>query len=435
MRDSEVQAPAVAATPRHMGAADVGARDHVGVSDVVRILRRRWWIVLTLTALVTTAAVLYIRVLQEPLYRATATLRMVDMRRPITTGITDAELPQDQRLISPQLSQAQLLTSRSLIGKTVDSLGLRLRPVFIGFAARLLSGVHVDLNAAPDTLFLAFSDSTYQLRGRSSTSRAHYGQPVETGGVRFTVLGRPRQSRASWPLVSREEAIDIVLQNLQVTPRPMTDVVDVAYTGYRPWLAQQFVNLLIDAHHDLDVSLARDQAHLRRVFVEARLAEAESLLVQHQLALAMFRRRAHVYSSRDKLAAEQNDLLTMETQRSVLVANRAMFDSLVRDLRTARSGPGGGAEVSGDLGALISSQEIAADPAVSQFYRRLVEYRAQRDSLTIGPLRAAASDPAVRRLDELIMSTRANIEAAVRGHVAALDARIAALSAVRDQIA
>src|SRR5437588_12875653 len=125
MHDTESQAPTLAAMPRRMGvAADAGASDHVGVSDLVRILRRRWWIVLTLTALVTTAAVLYIRVLQEPLYRATATLRMVDMRRPITTGITDAELPQDQRLISPQLSQAQLLTSRSLIGKTVDSLGL-----------------------------------------------------------------------------------------------------------------------------------------------------------------------------------------------------------------------------------------------------------------------------------------------------------------------
>jgi Uncharacterized protein involved in exopolysaccharide biosynthesis len=61
-------------------------------------------------------------------YSARAVIRMASERRTLTSGVEDAPRELD-RPVDPTLSAVQVLTSRTLVGSVVDSLGLRLQPV------------------------------------------------------------------------------------------------------------------------------------------------------------------------------------------------------------------------------------------------------------------------------------------------------------------
>lgn len=419
-------APLRSLRPVSATAGGAHLREGIGLRDVLRILRRRIWIVAAVTVAVTAATGYFVQ-RAYPFYRATSTLRLENIRQSMTSGLSGPEGPtHNERVINPQLSRIQLLMSRSLIGAVVDSLGLRFRPDFHNFAARLLVDVQVTQGAPTDTIDLVFSSGSVLARGRRQRAVARYGEPLELDGVRFVVLGAPRAQSATWLVLSREAAIDAVLNNLKVRPRPQTDVVDVSYTAFRPRIAQAVVNSIVELYRMRDVDASRELARRRRVFLQGQLLESDSALSDAQLTLGAFRRRAQLYSSRDKLTAQHADLTSLDSQRSILLANRQMIGSLLTQLRA--SSP---AEVSVSLGALMASPGLAADPAMSTLYRQLSELRVQRDSLTTGAWRNPPSDPVVRRLDDLIATTHSHIEQAIRGHLAGLDARIASLDGLR----
>jgi uncharacterized protein involved in exopolysaccharide biosynthesis len=61
-------------------------------------------------------------------YSARAVIRMASERRTLTSGVEDAPQAVD-RPVDPVLSAVQVLTSRTLVGSVVDTLGVRLQPV------------------------------------------------------------------------------------------------------------------------------------------------------------------------------------------------------------------------------------------------------------------------------------------------------------------
>ena len=405
-------------------------REGIGMRDVLRILRGRFWTVAAVTVAITAAAAWFVRT-EYPQYRATATLQLADMRQSMTEGVGDPDLAApNARVVNPQLSQTQLLTSRTLIGDVVDSLSLRLRPDFHGFANRLLTDVRVTPGTPTDTLLLSFGPTTVTVKGEHGHAVARYGQPLQVGGVRFTVLERPRADESTWAVFSREAAIDFVLGNLRVSPRPQTDVVDVSYTAYRPPVAQAVANSIVEHYRAQDLDASREQAHRRRVFLEGQLAETDASLADAQLALNAFRSRAQLFSARDKLAAQQAELMSLDTQRSALVAQRDMLGALMTKLDNAPA-----ADVSGNLSALMASPELAADAGISNLYRQLSTLHMQRDSLTTGSWSSPPSDPVVRRTDDLITTTNTHLEDAIRGHLAGVDARLSALDQLRGSTA
>jgi len=284
----------------------------------------------------------------------------------------------------------------------------------------------VSPGAPTDTLQLSFDSVGVTVAGDRRRVAARYGTPVVLDGVRFTVTERPRTKQSTWFMFSREATIDLVLNNLRVAPRPQTDVVDVSYTAYRPRIAQAVANSVVERYRALDLDAAREQAHRRRMFLEGQLSETEASLTDAQLALTEFRRRAQLFSARDKLTAQQADLASLDTQRAALASQRGMLGALMAQLDRAHS-----ANIDGSLSALMASPEIAADPAISTLYRQLTALHVQRDSLTTGSWSSPPSDPVVRRVDDLIVTTNAHVADAVRGHLAGIDARIAALDQLR----
>ena len=420
---SEPLVPPELAARAENGYPDVTTtRSMVGLRDVLAVARRSWLILLVGTIIGGMAAG-FIAYREEPGYRATAVLRLADARRGIAGGI-EAPAAEIGRLTNPLLSQIQILRSRGVLGQVVDAEGLRLSPYFRGFAARLLTEVSVDATAPVDTLHLKFDSTHVTVRGTRLTVRARYGEPVVLDGVRFVVNGRPKAREGTWYVLSREAAIDELVLRLRVLPRAQTDIIDVSYVAQRPWVAQRVVNSVVTTFQRVNAQSAQDQSRRRRIFLFEQLQQTDSMLARAQFALSSFRSRRQVSSSREKLTAQQKDLMALEMRIEELDADRRMYRGLLRRLEQAPTSPDA-------LQALVSSPDIGDNPVVEQLYRRLTQYQTTLDSLTTGTWRSAETNPDVQRLNQLIAATTTNLVNAVGGHVASLDARSQALRELR----
>lgn len=400
----------------------------VSFGAILFAIRRHLWLLAGITLAAGVIMVLMVR-REEPVYRATAVVRIADARRSLTSGLEEADRV-DDRVISPVLSHIQLLRSRSLAGKVVDSLGLRLEPDFEGFKARLLVDVRVDRDAPADTLHVTFLAESIEVQTATQRVSAAYGSPVRLGGVQFTVASRPEAEEAWWVIRSRERAIDEVLESLRAKPRETTNVVDVSYVADRPALAQQVVNAAVYVFRAANVDAAQRQSRRRRIFLEGQLAGTTAQLEEAQQALAAFRSGAQIFSAREKLASQQRELMALDIRREELAADVRTYKTLVERLRsddsTAR-------EVA--LSTLLASPGIGANPVVSRISERIARHRQARDSLMTGEWRRSANDPDVLRLSQLIASAEREMVDAVGSHVASLEGRLEALRGLRSRSA
>src|SRR5256885_12007436 len=95
--------------------------------QLVALLRRHWLLVLGITA--AAVVILLYRVRNEPhIYRATATIRLEDKARELSSGISRSPGPQTYRPFNdPVLTQLQVLQSQADAESVEERQGLRLR--------------------------------------------------------------------------------------------------------------------------------------------------------------------------------------------------------------------------------------------------------------------------------------------------------------------
>ena len=425
-RDVNVSGPrraAVVTRPAEPGPAETPLTT-VSFGAILFAVRRHIWLLAAITLAVGVIMVLVVR-REEPVYRATAVVRIADERRSLTSGLEEAD-EVDDRVISPILSHIQLLRSRSLVGNVVDSLGLRLDPDFKEFRARLLQDVHVERDAPPDTLHLTFLADSVLVESASGRTSAAYGAPVALGGIRFTITDKPETEESWWVVRSRERAIDEVLAQLRAKPRQTTNVVDVSYVADRPAMAQHVVNAAVHAFKTANVEAAQRQSRRRRVFLEEQLAATTAQLDQAQQALASFRRGAQLFSSREKLAAQQRELMTLDIRREELSADLRTHQTLLARLKSS--------DTTGRVAALsmlLASPSIGTNPVVARISERIARYRAARDSLMTGEWRRSPNDPDAQRVSQLLAGAEREMVEAIGSHVAAMEGRLEALRGLR----
>jgi succinoglycan biosynthesis transport protein ExoP len=404
--------------------------DGISPTQLLRAIRQNlplFWIITGLT-LALTAFVIF----GSPTdYSARAVVRMASERRTLTSGVEDA--PQAlEGPVDPLLSAVQVLTSRTLVGAVVDSLGLRLRPLTAFspnaplFGRRLpvgaLQQVAVDSSAAVDTLLLRFSKAGVTARSRRDHGTAPIGSRLRVGPVSLSVTSAPPVGYAVLVIDRRDVAIDQALRKLKVTPRAGTDVIDVKYVDPDPVLAQQFANRLVRLFQAANGHSAQDQAGRRREFLGDQLRVTDSLLLEAEAGLSQFRSRQQMGSSRDNLSAEQASATALEAQQAQLRADRRVLAALLERVTAAGSGQ------EEDFRALAYAPEVAADPILARLQQRLVDYRGRLDSLTTGPWRSLTTHPDVVQLNTLLQSTRDELVRAVTARLTSIDARIAVLS-------
>src|SRR3954453_3556315 len=151
-----------------VSAESVLLNDGIGPTRIMRAARMHFPLFLVVLGMILGITVLA-TVTSHPDYSARAVIRMASERRTLTSGVEDLPQPVD-RPVDPVLSAVQVLTSRTLVGAVVDSLGLRLQTVgrhgltspMFGrrLPAGVLQGVSVDSAASSDTLLLQFTDTS-----------------------------------------------------------------------------------------------------------------------------------------------------------------------------------------------------------------------------------------------------------------------------------
>jgi capsular exopolysaccharide synthesis family protein len=405
--------------------------DGITPAHLLRAIRQNlplFWIIVGLTVAITSFLVF-----GSPRdYSARAVVRMASERRTLTSGVENVPLALD-RPVDPLLSAVQVLTSRTLVGAVVDSLGLRLQPLTAFslnaplFGRRLpvgaLQQVTVDSSAPVDTLLIRFSKMGVTARSRRDYGIAPFGDALRVGPVSLTVTSVPPIGYTVLVIAPRDVAIDQALRKLKVTPRAGTDVIDVKYVDSDPALARQFANGLVRLFQAANGHSAQDQARRRREFLGQQLQVTDSVLVEAEKGLSEFRSKQQLGSSRDNLSAEQASATAIEAQQAQLGADRRVLAALLDRVKAAD--PAAQEDV---FRALAYAPEVAADPILAQLQQRLTDYRGRLDSLTTGPWRSLATHPDVVQLTTLLQGTREELIRAVHARLTSIDARITVLS-------
>lgn len=403
---------------------------------LVRAIRQNFPLFLVIAGL-TLAMTSLLTLSSEPQYSARAVIRMASERRALTSGVENAPQTLD-RPVDPLLSAVQVLTSRTLVGAVVDSLGLRFQPVtpftpgvpLVGrrFPKGTFQRVMVVPDAPVDTLMIRFSDDGVVARSRGGEVTAAFGETLRLGPVQFTVPQVPPVGYTMAVVRERDVAIDEALRRLKVVPRPGTDVIDVKYFDTEPARAQQFANRLARLFRAANGHAAQEQAGRRREFLGEQLRVTDSMLASAEAGLSRFRSRQNMGSTRDNLSAERATALGLEAKRVELVSERRVFAALLQRVKAPSTD---GADAA--FQALAYSPEVGSDTVLSRLQQRLISYRTRLDSLTTGPWRSLATHPDVVQLETLANSTQSELIQAVRARLASIDARIAVLSSQRAQ--
>ena len=403
----------------------VAGDESVNVAEILRVLRR-YALLVAAFALAFAGGAAWLAYRVPPAFKSIATVRMADLREGLTGGL-DAAVP--ERMAGPRrdplLSQIEVMRSRTLLGRVVDREGLRLRPL-AGLSEGLVTGARVPAEATVDTIALAFGAREVTARAGRERAAAAYGAPLTVGGVTFAISQRPPVEQGALVVAPRAAAIDALQGSLRADPRPETDLFDLSYVAGDPATARRVLDAIVDEFQRLNAQQAQQRSRRRREFIEQQLLQSDQELAVAQLALSQFRSTQQVYSSREQLSSEQQGMRDLELRREELEADRQTSRSLLAAAER------GGSDTRA-LRSLVSAPAIASNPVIQQLYAQLVQYEAQRDSLTTGRWRAAEGSPEVERINQLVAGTQGRIADAVRSQIQSIDARIAALDGIRDR--
>ncbi|MGH7498785.1 MAG: Wzz/FepE/Etk N-terminal domain-containing protein, partial [Gemmatimonadales bacterium] len=335
---------------------DHGAAQTISLSHMVGVLRRRWRVILTMTA-VGAAVGAFLAARQPPTYEARALIRLAGERRQLT-GNMEAPEPELGRTADPILSLVELVRSRSVLGEVVDSLGLQLQSGEPDFPATVLTEVRVDPRVGADSVMLEFTPDKVnaQFAGRQAT--APYGGVLRLGAVQFAVPSKPTVDHAVVYVAPREAAIGSLNEVLLAAPRVGTDIIQVSYQSDDPALAARIVNMTVTSFQALNIQSAREKSKRRRLFLEEQFDRTDSMLNKAQAELASFRSRQQLASSTSRLEAEQTAMITLEGRRAELEADRNTYVTLLKKLKTDND-----ADREEALRALASSPALGDNPS------------------------------------------------------------------------
>lgn len=394
-------------------------------------LRRYYWVVL-LMGLVGLGIAYYAVENTEPMFSSKAVLQMAEDRASGGGGGLAGLAASLGGGGSSIRSQVEVVRSRVLLGEVVDSLGLRLQRQVPGILwdsfepTGIVDQVTVARDATADTLHLSFAEEGVRVQSGRREISATYGEPVEVGGVRFTVPARPDREELTLFVLARTDAVEVLHDAVRPASREGTNLVDVVVNGYDPVITQRIANTTAEFYKRFSSSRSREQAQRRKQFVVTQLMVAESLLTETQSQLTEFRKRERVYSSKAEATIESAGRGEIEMRRAELDAERRAYRTILAELPRANR------ERKMDLlRSIAASPGVSENPVIGGLYQQLARYDAQRDSLLAGPPRRSATNPDVRAVDSLAVTTEAKLAAAARSYVDVLEAQVAALDGIK----
>lgn len=410
-------------------ATDMRAMQPVAnLHEIFSTLRHRWWLIAITMLLGVAAAVLLVR-RESPQYVGAALIRLVDERSVLTGSLGDPSVSGSFAKTSEWIqSQVLVLLSRGVAGNVVDREGLRLSSQTPEFSSGRLEQAYVALPPeVTDSVIVAFRENDLLAVYRGAEATASYGELLDLGDVRFLVRAKPSIDQARLFIGHRESAVDAIAPGLSAWPRGGTDAVELRYTSQDPRLAVRLVNAYVQAFREVNATFAQEQIARRRAFLEGQLEQNEIALREAQRALIDFRGRNRVYSSAERIAAEQNTLLQLDTRREELDSDRRLFSMMLARAKAAE-----GETRQQLLDGLVSAPGLGDSPQIAQLRADVLSHRAE-----LARLHAQLTDlhPDVIRVQAILDQTEERLVTAMEMHIATMESRVGALDDLRDRAA
>jgi capsular exopolysaccharide synthesis family protein len=403
---------------------ELAAGDANPLRQYLSMFLRYWWIIV-LTAALGVAYQWYETRNDLPLFRAASAVRLTDQGAAISGNLAPDYASGLGGYTDPILTQVQVIKSRVIAEQVVDSLGLQLQSQTRGFYMGFFSDVRVARAAPPATLIFHFLPSHFTVHDARDSIVGAYGAPTNIGGVTFTMAHSPGFSSATLGVLERDQAVDQVIGGLVVKPRDMTSVIDISYTSFDPYVAQDVASQVASVFKAQNAESARQESHRRRVFIESQLTTTDSALALAQAKIAAYRTNTLSLSAQGKYAAEQAELTGLNKRAESLREMKATYASLVAALRRYE---GGDTSVLRTLAFVV---DPSGNASINVLFNELSRYAQARDSLTTGTFAHTAEHPAVERVDAMIASTEPKLRTAVQNQIAVLDGQIAAVDTLR----
>lgn len=286
--------------------------DSLHLRDLLRIIfKRKWWI-LSVTALMLVVSTLN-TLMETPQYRATTTIqidrqaqRVVDYRD--ASGAT--ELYDDGQFFQTQI---ELLRSKAL-------------------AERVMETLRLDLDRKPNGNPVAPANDK---SGETAVERDDW-----IGRILNTLRKRSEPSVKDVQQLDRESVVGSLRGSMQVEPVPNSRLVRINVVGADPALAARVANAWAEAYTKSNLERKVDASSYARTFLEQELGKAKVRLEESENSLVQYTRQKQILSVDEKT----NPLTTNFTDFSAALAKaeqeriraEANYDEVKRTLSTSR---------------------------------------------------------------------------------------------------
>lgn len=262
------------------------------VKDYLRILNRRRWLILTITAVIVTFGTIHV-LMQTPLYTATARIQIDrSVAKVVDTGNISPTEGTDNEFLR---TQYELLRSRNLAERVV-----------------------ISTNLGSDTNFV--EPRNFSLFGI-------------LGGI-FS-RAAPKADERSQKAENSAVATQVVINGLDVKPISGSRLVDLSFTDTVPARAQRIANAYADAFIASNLDKRFEVNAFAKTFLEDQLKQLKVRLEESETKLLEFAEKEKILEVTDKSSIVENNLASANAAMGQLISERVKNEQLWKQVEAS----------------------------------------------------------------------------------------------------
>lgn len=279
--------------------------DEIDIRELLGVLLRRKWTILLIAMLVFIAA-LVSTMMTKPIYRASTTLQIeVDKPRLLDYAV-EANGGASTSSKDFYQTQFQILKSRALARRTIDSMGLE----------SMLQG---DKLAKP-----FYVDMLDDAKQRALAALNIGGEePKETAAEKMVIGSSPLEDR--------------LIANLSITPVNNSQIVRLSYDSGQPELAANIVNAIADNYISMNLERRVDSASFAKQFLTEQLVDVKSRLEESEAMLNDYAKEKELFKTGDENSPSLIATRVNELSSALSAVERARIEAQSKYEQSQRS--------------------------------------------------------------------------------------------------
>jgi capsular exopolysaccharide synthesis family protein len=298
---------------------------------------RHHWLLIATGCAIGVAIAAFVTARATPIYEAAATLQIQDKQ---------PNLPEVFKTLSTGTeinTDMEVLRSRALVEVTTSALGLRLRVVQPRRVPRaaLFSRIEVDDSAPAGVYqFQLQDDERYFVTDATDGTSLGFvtkGVPIVLRGMRLALNpNAPRVGLIVVEVGAMTGTVDGVKQSLRVEQASLgADVLTLTYRDTDPDLVRQVPNMVMARFIERRQNAMQAEARGTANFLRSQLSTVSGQLAAAEDSLRGFRERERVIDPQTEASSQVSRLVTKESERSGLEAERVAFGQTLEQVTAA----------------------------------------------------------------------------------------------------